>query len=84
MPKMKAKIDALEGYVLENDTSSQRLTVVHDQLHKVIVVGDPGVGKTALLHRLKTNEYAQDNPSTIGVVSSKFEMLLKDEYHVKL
>ena len=30
MPKMKAKIDALEGYVLENDTSSQRLTVVHD------------------------------------------------------
>ena len=50
----------------------------------MIVVGDPGVGKTALLHRLKTNQYACDHASTIGVVSAKFEMLLQDESHVKL
>ena len=50
----------------------------------MIVVGDPAVGKTALLHRLKTNQYACENASTIGVVSGKFEMLLQEEFHVKL
>ena len=82
--ELKARIDAVPGRVLESDTSNQRLTVTHDSLYKVIVVGDPGVGKTALLRRLKTNQYACDHASTIGVVSSKFEMMLQDESHVKL
>jgi len=30
MPKMQGKIDALPGYVLDSDTSSQRLTLTHD------------------------------------------------------
>ena len=59
--ELKARIDALPGRVVESDTSNQRLTVTHDALYKVIVVGDPGVGKTALLHRLKTNQYACDH-----------------------
>ena len=60
------------------------MTVSYDSLFKVIVVGDAAVGKTSLLHRLKTNRYAEEHASTIGVVNSRFEMMLEESSHVKL
>lgn len=33
---------------------------------RVITLGDSGVGKTTLIHRMKTNEFVQDTTPTIG------------------
>ncbi|EDV25381.1 uncharacterized protein TRIADDRAFT_24368 [Trichoplax adhaerens] len=39
----------------------------YDMLLKVMIVGDAGVGKTALLHRFKSNAYNEKYSSTVGV-----------------
>ena len=38
-----------------------------DFLFKVILVGDPAVGKTNILSRFTKNEFLDDNRSTVGV-----------------
>ena len=82
---LEAKIRELPGEILDiMDTTKERLTVMHDLLYKVIIVGDTAVGKTSLLWRMKTNEYNDDHETTIGVENAKFEMLLGDQNHTKL
>ena len=82
---LEAKIRELPGEILDiMDTTKERLTVMHDSLYKVIVVGDTAIGKTSLLWRLKTKEYTDEHETTIGVENSKFEMLLGDQIHTKL
>ena len=60
------------------------MTIQYDSLYKVIVVGDTAVGKTSLLHRLKTHNFCKSHETTIGVDNAKFEMLVDDKTHVKL
>ena len=36
-------------------------------LLKMIVIGDAGVGKTCLLHRLQNSTYTEATPTTIGI-----------------
>ena len=36
-------------------------------LFKIIVIGDAGVGKTCLLHRLANATYNEHTPTTIGI-----------------
>ena len=82
---LEAKIRELPGEILDiMDTTKERLTVMHDLLYKVIVVGDTSVGKTSLLWRMKTNQYTEEHETTIGVENAKFEMLLGDQNHTKL
>ena len=82
---LEAKIRELPGEILDTmDTTKDRLTVMHDALYKVIVVGDTAVGKTSLLWRMKTNDYTEDHETTIGVENARFEMMLGDQYHIKL
>ena len=80
---LEAKINGLPGQILDNDTST-RMSINYDMLYKVIVVGDTAVGKTSLLHRLRTNNFSKDHETTIGVDNHKFEMYLEDKTHVKL
>ena len=41
--------------------------VEFDILFKVILVGDPSVGKTNILSRFTKNEFLEDNKATVGV-----------------
>ena len=38
-----------------------------DFLFKLIIIGDSGVGKSCLLHRVTTNEFIEDHEVTVGV-----------------
>ena len=38
-----------------------------DYLFKIVLIGDPGVGKTAIVHRFKYNTFVERHASTIGV-----------------
>ena len=38
-----------------------------DDLYKVVIIGDSGVGKSNLMTRYTQNEFSTDTPSTIGV-----------------
>ena len=38
-----------------------------DYLFKLVLIGDPGVGKSALVHRFKYNTFVERHASTIGV-----------------
>jgi len=43
-------------------------TLLHqDFLFKLIIIGDTGVGKSCLLHRVTTNEFIEDHEVTVGV-----------------
>ena len=39
----------------------------HNSLFKVIIIGDSGVGKSCLMHRVTTNEFKLDHEVTVGV-----------------
>lgn len=38
-----------------------------DQLFKLIVIGDSGIGKSCLMHRMCHNEFTEDHEVTVGV-----------------
>ncbi len=39
----------------------------YDILHKIIIVGDSGVGKSGLVNKFIRNKYSKENVPTIGV-----------------
>ena len=39
----------------------------YEQLYKIIIIGDSGVGKSNILNRYLRNEFKQDSKSTVGV-----------------
>lgn len=51
---------------------------------KTIVMGDPMVGKTSLIHRFVDNKFAESYISTIGVDISRKSLILSDECKVNL
>jgi len=36
-------------------------------LFKLIIIGNSGVGKSCLMHRVTTNEFSEDHEVTVGV-----------------
>lgn len=36
-------------------------------MFKIIIIGDSGVGKSCLMHRVTTNEFKEDHEVTVGV-----------------
>lgn len=54
-----------------------------DHLFKLIVIGDSGVGKSCLMHRVTTNEFMDEHEVTVGVEFGT--LLLKiDDVKIKL
>ena len=54
-----------------------------DHLFKLIIIGDSGVGKSCLMHRVTTNEFMEDHEVTVGVEFGS--LLLKiEESKIKL
>ena len=52
-------------------------------MFKLIVIGDSGVGKSCLMHRVTTNEFMEEHDVTVGVEFGT--LLLKiDDIKVKL
>lgn len=47
-------------------------------VYKIMVLGDPSVGKTSLIRRFVENRFSEEYLSTIGVEFLKKEMLLED------
>ena len=42
-------------------------TKKQDYLFKMIIIGNSGVGKSCLMHRVTTNEFSEDHEVTVGV-----------------
>jgi len=51
--------------------------------HKIVLLGDAGVGKSSLLSRFITNEFATEVPPTLGAAFSSKEISI-DSHTVKL
>ena len=52
-------------------------------LFKVIIIGDSGVGKSCLMHRVTTNEFRLEHEVTVGVEFGSFVIKL-DQFNFKL
>lgn len=52
--------------------------IQHDHLFKLIVIGDSGVGKSCLMHRVTSNEFMEDHEVTVGVEFGTLSMQIED------
>ena len=50
----------------------------YEQLYKIIIVGDSGVGKSNILGRYINNEFKQDTKSTVGVEFASKKVKVND------
>ena len=66
--ELDQQISAITAEVEHEDViiSTDNISASHDALFKVILVGDSSVGKTSLLHRMKTNEFITNTVTTVG------------------
>lgn len=50
----------------------------HDHLFKLIVIGDSGVGKSCLMHRVTSNDFMEDHEVTVGVEFGTLSLQIED------
>ena len=62
-PKKLEKIP----YEIISTTSKGAPALNQDYLFKLIIIGNSGVGKSCLMHRVTTNEFSDDHEVTVGV-----------------
>lgn len=62
-PKKLANIP----YEIISTTSKNAPALSQDYLFKLIIIGNSGVGKSCLMHRVTTNEFSEDHEVTVGV-----------------
>jgi GTPase SAR1 family protein len=60
-------LDQIECEILPNRSGTGMPAMEFDHLFKLIVIGDSGVGKSCLMHRVTTNEFMEDHEVTVGV-----------------
>jgi Ras-related protein Rab-2A len=51
----------------------------HDQLFKLIIIGDTGVGKSCLMKRVMENQFKEEHQVTIGVEFGSFGIKINDK-----
>ena len=54
-------------YEILSTTNKGAPTLAQDYLFKLIIIGNSGVGKSCLMHRVTTNEFSEDHEVTVGV-----------------
>jgi GTPase SAR1 family protein len=62
-PKKLASIP----YEIISSTNKGTPALSQDYLFKLIIIGNSGVGKSCLMHRVTTNEFTEDHEVTVGV-----------------
>lgn len=72
--KMPYEIVKADAEVNESDRST---------LFKVIIIGDSGVGKSCLMHRVTTNDFKLQHEVTVGVEFGSLVIKL-DQFNFKL
>ena len=55
------------AFNMNHDISGKNEYDEYDNLYKLVLIGDMGVGKTHLLERYKTGHLPQNREATIGV-----------------
>ena len=53
-------------------------TKKQDYLFKMIIIGNSGVGKSCLMHRVTTNEFSEDHEVTVGVEFGSLLLKMED------
>lgn len=51
----------------KEDEDTDREVLAKEQVFKIIIIGDSGVGKTCLAHRFSTGKFPERTEATIGV-----------------
>jgi Ras-related protein Rab-7L1 len=49
------------------DSSGRRMSMMSEKLFKVIIIGDPTVGKTSFVQRYVQDSFKRDYKGTVGV-----------------
>lgn len=60
-------IDQLESLSYQLVASKGAMNQQQDFLFKLIIIGNSGVGKSCLMHRMTNNEFNEDHEVTVGV-----------------
>ena len=71
-------LDQIKCEILPNRSGSGMPTQEFDHLFKLIVIGDSGVGKSCLMHRVTTNEFMEDHEVTVGVEFGTLLLKIED------
>ncbi len=64
--------------ILPNRSGMSSNNQEFDQLFKLIVIGDSGVGKSCIMHRVTTNEFMEDHEVTVGVEFGTLLLKIED------
>ena len=59
---MGSELKDIKCEIITNKTNQD-----FDHLFKLIVIGDSGVGKSCLMHRVTSNEFMDEHEVTVGV-----------------
>ena len=62
----KADLEELKYEIVPTQGGGQA-SLQQDFLFKLIVIGDSGIGKSCLMHRMCHNEFTEDHEVTVGV-----------------
>ena len=89
-PEEAKKIDDIERAPIEElkyeiipTQGGGPASLQQDQLFKLIVIGDSGIGKSCLMHRMCHNEFTEDHEVTVGVEFGSLLVRMQD-INVKL
>ncbi len=78
MQKADESVEALAKIPFEILPNKEGPTKKQDYLFKMIIIGNSGVGKSCLMHRVTTNEFSEDHEVTVGVEFGSLLMRMED------
>lgn len=77
--KIQSKnLDEINCSILPHKAGSGVPSQEFDHLFKLIVIGDSGVGKSCLMHRVTSNEFIDDHEVTVGVEFGTLLLKIED------
>ncbi len=78
MQKADESVEALAKIPFEILPNKEGPTKKQDYLFKMIIIGNSGVGKSCLMHRVTTNEFSEDHEVTVGVEFGSLLLRMED------